>query len=95
MKAETAAPVKLTPARRKALLVLADRHQQTGHLARVSDVTDATNGHVHWQAVRWLRGAGLVQGISDGCGGESHVYVRITQAGLDHLAAEATTNGGR
>lgn len=82
-------PVKLTKARKRALVVLADRHESNGStLGRVSDVTDGDAGYVHWQAVRWLRSAGLVRGIDDGCGGESSRYVRITQAGLDQLAAE-------
>ena len=90
----TAAAVKLTPARRRALLVLMDRHD-VGRSGRVSNTTDVNEGLVYWQSVSWLRQAGLARGINDRCGGESAAYVRITEAGIDALASAYGDGGWR
>lgn len=93
MRAEAA--VKLTPARRRALLVLMDRHD-VGRSARVSNTTDVGEGLVYWQSVAWLRDAGLAEGIAGGPGGgESAMYMRITEAGIEALAGAYGDGGWR
>lgn len=79
-----AAPVKLTKAQRRALVVLRYRHRQ-GRSALTSHATDVVEGHVNANAAASLIVAGLATTTTGlpGCR-----YVRITQAGLDR-AAEA------
>ncbi len=75
--------LKLTPARRKALEVLAERHAK-GRSGRVSNITNAGEGLVYWQSANWL----VDQGLAEPVGGrhEYFVYLRITEAGLEALA---------
>lgn len=82
---DTAPAMKLTPARRRALLVLADRHGND-RCARISNVTDEDAGYVYWQSAAWLVEAGLARPIDGATGWPSSTYLRITQAGLDQLA---------
>lgn len=91
----TATAPKLTPARRKALLVLMDRHD-VGRTGRVSNTTDVAEGHLYWQSAAWLVAEGLAAGIDGGPGGgPSHVYLRITPAGVEALAATFGAGGWR
>lgn len=48
--------LKITPARRQALHVLAGRG-----IARESNSTSYSDGHIYWQSIRALAGAGLIE----------------------------------
>ena len=73
--------MKLTPARRRALAVLAERHRH-GRCARVSNTTDAEAGCLYWQSAEWLVAAGLAEPIGVEHGWPSNTYLRITPAGI-------------
>lgn len=79
--AAPAAP-KLTPARRRALEVLADRHRK-GRCARVSNTTDLDEGLLYWQSAEWLVAQGLAEPIGAELGWPSNTYLRITPAGIE------------
>jgi hypothetical protein len=74
----TAAATKLTPARRRALDVLAAA-QRDGHAVRVSNETN--NLCVYWQSAGWLESSGLAT-ITHGPTGE---FIQLTDAGR-HVA---------
>lgn len=98
---DVAAAPKLSPARRRALLVLMDRHRQT-RSALTAHATDVAEGHVNANAAVSLIGLGLATTTTGlpGCR-----YVRITDAGKaaagegwrEELAELRTAqrNGGR
>lgn len=88
---DVAAPTKLTPARRRALLVLMDRHD-VGRSALTSTATDVAEGHVNANAAAGLVEGGLAATVTNlpGCR-----YVRITEAGVEALQSEYGDGGWR
>lgn len=81
--AETA--LKLTPARREVLVVLAERHARN-RSGRLSSATVAAEGWIHWQPTQALIAAGLARRIRPSI---TCSYVRITEAGLAALEVGA------
>jgi len=72
---------KLTPARRRALEVLA-KAEKSGHDVRISNVTNAAC--VYWQSADWLISNGLAELYA-------YDHIRFTSAGRDIAAAVVVT----